>query len=277
MAEQPPQTKKRVVNRSPEYPAVGLEDAITRAKTLHGEEGFAYAPVAVAAGHWGYAPGSGSGLRMIAALRHFGLLEETGSGKDRRVRLTQNAKAILLDPREGSAEKQAAIRQAALSPKIYKTLWAAWGPDLPSDENMKYDLQFKYEFNPASVDGFIKDFRATVAFANLGQGGDTSQEGEGGEAEVSPPEAARKSGGAAAPTPAKETPMPEVVTQAHTRTWDFAIPLSSGAQAVLRVPLPMSLQDYALLTGLLDATLKSVKSSIVAEGTGAKPDVEESA
>lgn len=274
MTAAPDPKPKKVVNRSPEYPAMDLESAIAKAEILRGKEGFAYAAVSVAAGHWNYSAGSGSGFRAIAALRHYGLLEEEGSGPARRVRLTVLAKNILLDNREASAEKAAAIQQAALNPKTYRSLWALWGPSLPSNENMQYHLQMKLEFNAGAISGFIKDFRATVAFAKLGQGGDTSvEEGKSEENDFVPPGGTPK--GDSLGKTRKETPMPEVQNQPNTRTWDLVIPLISGTQAILRVPLPLSDADYTMMTAMIDANLKGMKAAIVSAPPVTPPSVEE--
>ncbi len=256
MADVSKSKAKRSVNRSPEHPAMDLATALVRSGVLRDKEGFAYAPVSVAAGHWGYSPGSGSGLRAIAALRHYGLLEEEGAGNQRRVRLSLLAKNILLDNREGSTDKANAIRQAALNPKIYKALWSAWGPTLPSDENMKYDLQMGHAFNPGSIDGFIKDFRATVAFAKLAQGGDTStssSESDSEERDEPQPPGARPN--------KKENPMADVGQDAQP--FDLPVPLIGGGTATLRMPRPISAEDYDHMVTFLDTNLKTLRKAFV--------------
>src|SRR5690606_39686636 len=52
-----------------------------------------------------------------------GLLEDSGTGKDRKIKLSDLARRIIRDKREGSAERVKAIREAALSPSIYAKLW----------------------------------------------------------------------------------------------------------------------------------------------------------
>src|SRR5206468_3409095 len=117
-----------------------LAEAIERAKQFYEHERFNYAPTQVAVTDLGYTAKSSSGLRALAALLHFGLLEEEGSGEDRRVRLSDLGKRIVLDTREGSKEREGAISEAALRPRLYQALWERWGPHLPSDSNMEYDL-----------------------------------------------------------------------------------------------------------------------------------------
>jgi hypothetical protein len=268
MTAAPDPKPKKVVNRSPEYPAMDLESAIAKAEIVRSKEGFAYTAVSVAAGHWNYSPGSGSGLRAIAALRHYGLLEEDGSGPARRVRLTTLAKNILLDNREGSAEKATAIRQAALNPKIYRTLWALWGPSLPSNENMQYHLQAKLDFNAGAISGFIKDFRATVGFAKLAQGGDI----DGATGEVDGEKEKKDTPPPGTPLKPKETPMASVGQDAQP--FDLPVPLIGGGTATLRMPRPISGEDYDHMVALLNANLTALRKALVRDPVAQKPDVE---
>src|SRR2546425_830513 len=103
--------------RSPSYPGIGLETAIERARELYKQEGRNAAPNDAILGHWGYKPRTGPGLVTIAALKRFGLLDSEGSGKSR---LSNLALRIILDEREDSPDRDAAIKQAALTPSIHK-------------------------------------------------------------------------------------------------------------------------------------------------------------
>ena len=76
--------------RSPIYPAIGLQEALSRAATLYAEADRHAAPVSVAVGYWKYKPGSSSGGQVISALKQFGLLLEEGS-KDKRHSQTVSA------------------------------------------------------------------------------------------------------------------------------------------------------------------------------------------
>jgi hypothetical protein len=269
MAETPTTTAtKSTKNRSPEHPAVGLQEAVEKAREFYELESFNYAHVDVAKKHWGYAPKSSSGMRLLAALLHYGLLEDSGDGSDRRVRLTAQAKAILLDRREDSTERDVALQKAALSPAIYRTLWKSWGAGWPiSDANMEFELIQKYKFNPDSVRAFIKDFKATVLFAKLPQSstirdtGDDKKlvEDSGGNGSLTPPPP---------PPPKIKSPggsMPEIQhdVSAQLPPLDLTIPLTGGRRAILRIPAVLSPAEYELILAMVQDNMAKMKPMIV--------------
>jgi len=163
----PPENDDRKRMRSPAYPYINLETAIKRAKEFYDKEQRNAAPVKVAVKHWGYEEKSSGGTQTAAALISFGLLRDDGVGEKRKVKLTENALRILLDTRTDSSDRVDAIRIAALTPKIHQQLWRKWGTDIPSPENLKHTLMLDWKppFNPAAVDGFIKEYKDTIAFA----------------------------------------------------------------------------------------------------------------
>ncbi len=163
-------------HRSPAYPAITLEDAIKRARTFHGYERRNAASFATAVGHWGFKIKSSGGLTTVAALKSFGLMRDVDGGAGgRTVQLTELSLRILLDDREPSPERESAIKQAALSPKIHSELWTKWGPDLPSDSELRHQLIFTWKFNENSVADFIQEYRDTIKYAKL-IGSDTISE-----------------------------------------------------------------------------------------------------
>jgi len=153
--------------RSPAYPGIDLEAAIKRAQEFYDRERRNSANAEIAVLHRGYKPTSGGGFVVIAALKAFGLISDSGSGKGRKIQLTDLALRILLDRRPDSAERAEAIKQAALMPKIHASLWNKYREDIPSDENLRHELVFERKFNENSVGDFIKEFRDTIKFAKL--------------------------------------------------------------------------------------------------------------
>lgn len=160
---------KRKRTRSPAYPFVNLETAIARAREFYDKERRNAVNINVATKHWGFTEGSSNGAQTIAALTSFGVLEDQGMGDKRTVRLTPTALRILLDTRPDSKERAELIKQAALTPKIHQQLWETWGVDLPSDPQLRHTLLFDWPvpFNENAVDGFIREYRDTIAFAKL--------------------------------------------------------------------------------------------------------------
>ena len=106
-------------------------------------------------------------MQTAAAMISFGLLRDEGTGEKRKVKLTENALRILLDTRADSGDRANAIRTVALTPKIHQQLWRKWGNNIPSPENLRHTLMLDWQppFNPAAVDGFIKEYKDTIAFA----------------------------------------------------------------------------------------------------------------
>lgn len=162
----PAPARKRT--RSPAYPFINLETALDRARQFHDKEGRNAANVNIAAKHWEFAEGSSYGAQTVASLIYFGLMEDEGTGDKRAVRLTQMALRILLDKRTDSPERAQLIQQAALAPKIHKQLWDKGWTAL-SDANLRHRLLFDWEtpFNENAIEGFIAEYRSTIAFAKL--------------------------------------------------------------------------------------------------------------
>lgn len=178
MAEQDIQSsdgkgKRGAVHRSPAYPSIDLKSAIERARQFYSAEKRAAANVKVASEHWGYSFTSSGGKQAIAALLAFGLMEDEGSGDQRKVKLTELALRIILDERQDSKERDEAIRRAALMPKIHQEILTKW-PTLPSDANLRHYLVLDRKFNENVVGDFIREIRNTIAFAKLHESDITS-------------------------------------------------------------------------------------------------------
>lgn len=162
-----PEPKKRR-ERSPSYPALPLRTAVDKVRELYKQEkGFA-TPIETILRHWGYTPGSGSGAVAIAAVLKFGLIEDEGSGSNRRARVSDLGQRIVRDAREDSPDRDRLIRQAALMPAIHQELWQKYGGSLPSDSNLQYTLKFEYGFTDVGAREFLREFRSTIAYAGLG-------------------------------------------------------------------------------------------------------------
>lgn len=165
----PASPEKRKRTRSPQFPFINLETALIRARQFYDQEKRNAVNVAVATKDWGFADNSSSGAQTIATLTSFGLMQDEGIGDRRTVRLSPNALRILLDQRPDSTERAELIKQAALAPKIHQQLWEKLGADMPSDAQIRHMLLFDWPvpFNENAVDGFIRQYRDTIAFAKL--------------------------------------------------------------------------------------------------------------
>jgi hypothetical protein len=166
MTAQPaaPANSGKKKSRSPAYPFVPLKKAIERAGELYSKESKHGARFDVVAPHWGYKATSSGAMQTVAALRQFGLISvEGGVASSRIIKLTELAIRILLDERE--PEKSAAIRQAALKPKLYAQLWAKYGATPPSDASILSFLKVDLDFNPTIAPAVLQAYKDTIAFA----------------------------------------------------------------------------------------------------------------
>ncbi len=167
MADSGERGSKRV--RSPGYPALNLKVAIEKAHDFYKAEGRNSAALPISVEHWGYSKKSGSGLKAVAALKSFGLIEVDGSGADRRIKLSELALRIILDDREDSPDRAKAIATVALKPKIHKKLWDLWGTEMPSHGSIRHHLIFEEKFNEKFVNDFIKEYKSTVEYSKLAE------------------------------------------------------------------------------------------------------------
>lgn len=167
--------------RSPNFPGIDLKEAIERAGQLYEKERLNPTPGEIVLGHWGYAKASSSGLVALGALRSFGLLQGDGMA----LRLSDLARDIVQDTRPESSSRDAAIKRAALQPKIHQEVLAKFREGV-SDANLEHYLVREKDFTDKGAQAFIKQFRATLAFAKI-TASDKLPEGEGKETEADLP------------------------------------------------------------------------------------------
>ena len=153
-------------HRSPNYPAIGLKEAVDKIGKLYKADGLAPSLKAAALGHMGFEKPAGDGARVLSALKSFGLVQEV----DGRVKLTQRGIDIVVRP-EDDPLRMNAVREAALGPQIYKDLLKECAGRLPSDATLKAELIAVKKFNPNAVEYFIKDLKATLDFSGLSDSG----------------------------------------------------------------------------------------------------------
>jgi hypothetical protein len=246
MTDEKTTDQKKTKKRSPAYPAINLETAIVRATELEAIEHDGPVNIDVAVGHWGYTSKSSPGQRILAALKHYGLIEDVeGSGKDRMIRLSQLALDIVLDYRPSSTERSEKIRIAAMNPPIFQRLFDNGQHKIVSDQSLAFYLTRKEDFNPKAVSDLIEVWKDTFTFAKLGNNVILSEdEGE------KPPE----NGGLKLPPPNKDQFM-----QPQTGYQDYTLSLGEGRDVVLRAPQIMSDDDFKFMKTWLER-LKLVKA-----------------
>ncbi len=176
------ETAKATRVRSPNYPSMGLREAVTQTEALY--KGGAMAPLIKisALKLLGYEKLHGEAGRVLSALKSFGLVEETND----RIKLSQRgidiAARLVSD-----ARRLAALREAALAPQIYNELITEYKGSLPLDAALKSELIAAKHFNPNAVGGFLEDFRDTLEYSGISYVRVLDSGNEGKEHEQPPP------------------------------------------------------------------------------------------
>ncbi|MDO8635568.1 MAG: hypothetical protein Q7R34_04880 [Dehalococcoidia bacterium] len=240
--------------RSPAYPGITLEEALSKAEIIRKAEGKNEANVDTILAHWNYKPKSGGGLVVLSALLKFGLMTDSGSGANRKARLTDTALKILLDERPDSAERMAMIKEAALAPTIHKELWNKYQGCLPSDLNLRYYLRSEKNFLDDAADELIKEFRKTLDYAKLGESAFISPEGKDkskSEGEIQVPNLLVDAKSESPQGLEKHADGQKQVTTPPTIK-QIQIPLTGTTWAVVQVPVPMSEENWQELEDFLD-------------------------
>lgn len=248
-------------HKSPPYPAFSLEVAVDKARQFFNVQKRNPVHVDVAINTLGYKPQSSSGIRALAALIHYGLLTEQGSGDARRVLITELARKILMLPDDDSDRKEA-LQQAATNPKIFREIQEHYPEELPSDQAIGKYLTFTRSFNPDAVPALVAALRDTWGFAGLAASDTISEELADGKKDgngslVDMTDGMFNSLSAPKPpppTPRRESsPMSTGTSEART----YAAPLSGGRAVILQMPPDMTAADLPQVTQFLEL-LKNV-------------------
>ncbi len=147
--------------RSPNYPTLSLEEAVTAVNAIHEKEKRGTIPWSIAAKAMGYQALSGPVRSRIAALRQYGLIDVQSQ---EHLRISDRGYDLIRSPKN-SYEYTDALRTAALEPPIFKEL-AIRMLDA-SDEAIAWWLEREKKFSPEGARRVLRAFRATMAFAKL--------------------------------------------------------------------------------------------------------------
>lgn len=158
---------KRRTGRSPAYPFMSVQKAIDQAYALHLQEGEYAAPLSSAVGAWGYGAKSSGGRQTLATMKYYGLIDVSGEGDGRKVKVSDIARRILLDQREDDTEKRQLIRRVALTPAAHKALYEAYPNGLASDGSVHHFLVFDQGFKPDAATDLLAEFKETASYIGL--------------------------------------------------------------------------------------------------------------
>lgn len=161
--ELPKEGAKR--DRSPKFPYIGLGKALERIETLYGKVRRYEARVADIAKDWDLSPKSSSTDRTVAALQSFGLIEDSGSGENRKIKLSELGARILADHRPGI--RDALLADAATKPTAIAEYAQRWRGGRPDEAHALSQLQFEGGFTSDAAKVFLRVFDETIRFASV--------------------------------------------------------------------------------------------------------------
>jgi hypothetical protein len=150
-----------MTKRSPNYPAIGLEEAIKKTKAIYEQEHDNPTDKAVMAKHLGYNGLNGASLTTISALTKYGLLEAVGP---KQLKVSASGRDLIW-LEKGNPERVKLLKEAAFAPSLFSDLRDAFPEKLPSDQSLRHHL-IRKEFNPNAVDSAIRAYRDTLEFVN---------------------------------------------------------------------------------------------------------------
>jgi hypothetical protein len=159
--------KKRQTGRSPSYPSFAIDKALEQVAKLAAKEGSYAVPLKSAMNAWGYSDKSSGGRQSLATIKYFGLIDITGEGDDRKVKVSDLARRILGDKREDETEKKRLIREAAMTPAAHQALFAQYPSGLASDGTVHHFLVFEKGFSDDAAVDLIAEFKRTAAYVGL--------------------------------------------------------------------------------------------------------------
>jgi hypothetical protein len=147
-----PSNSKR--HRSPSYPYIGINEAISKIKVIYKQEQLHSADSNTLAVALGYSKlGSGRSLQLLSTLKQYNLLVGTGGGS---YKLSSTAISLVLQ--DDSYDN--ALQSTILAPPLFQDLYSEYGQILPSDTNLTRKLIDK-GFAPNIIEDLIKTIRDT--------------------------------------------------------------------------------------------------------------------
>ncbi len=152
--------------RSPSFPYLDLDACLDLLSKMYSQAKMNEVRQTDVADLWEMAPKSGSLMRYVAALGQYGLVETSGSGDQKRIKVSTDGRRVLEDDRPGVREKLRS--EAALKSNIIRSLYygenkmPCWGADRPSDARAESSLKFDLGFGGEAARRFLTVYDATT-------------------------------------------------------------------------------------------------------------------
>jgi hypothetical protein len=243
--------------RSPQYPVIGLGEAIAKAKAVYDKDYQNRIPKLVVAKHMGFNALHGKALSVLATLSRYGLLE--GRGADYRI--TDRAVAIFAHP-AGSPERIVEIQAAAVAPAIFQELDKRFPDGKGSDDGLRAYLMTNH-FIPDAADTAIRSYRETKRVVEAESQGYDSAELEPDEPiknereQKDHPERRRQL--ADPPSERRLSPLMQRPMTAGSKQDVFSLP---EGEIVLQWPEPLSAESYEDFESWVKLVLRKIKRSV---------------
>lgn len=163
--------------RSPNYPSINLETAVSKTNVLYQAFRDHPMPQVQVMKKLAYTPDSSVGQQVIAALKAYGLVDITGTGKNRKVAISEPGEKIV----RSHPDRPKLLQVAAFAPRIHMELWDKFysgGKDTPIAVVRNYLIWERAEgkFNEQVVNQFLAQLAETILFAKLYTSGIISSE-----------------------------------------------------------------------------------------------------
>jgi hypothetical protein len=154
--------------RGKAYPAIALDRAMELVEKVR-EANIARAAVSPEVYYraWGYKGESGANRPLIAALNHYGMIEYVGRGDSKQVRLSSLAHRIIFDKVPNSRDRAAALKEAALSPDIFRKLMDSLAVPVPPEYVVETFLTRDCGYNEQVAKVIYANYLATLEYAGL--------------------------------------------------------------------------------------------------------------
>ncbi len=157
--------KKIARERSPSFPFIPLEMAITRLEEFERIFSRQDPPANRTYLAWEFKSDTSQAQQTLAALKAFGMVDYKGLGPKRPVALTAEARTYLRAQQE--TVKREILKGLALKPKWIAHFWDSWGDQRVPDPIRLDALVLEHKFNHKAAPTFLKVYDETIAFSGL--------------------------------------------------------------------------------------------------------------
>ncbi len=147
--------------RSPNFPAMTLEDSIKAATSIFDKNRLALIMREDAAKDIGYTGLTGRSMQVLGALNQYDLLENTAKGK---CRITQTLSDILHGVPD--SVKREALHKAGHSPPLFKAIFDRFEGEIPG-ENAVRSYLIQSGFTNEGADKALKNFLSTNRYLEM--------------------------------------------------------------------------------------------------------------